>query len=212
MYLKRLSILLLLLVFSGLISASETFVEGDDYEVLATPIRFPDNGQVVVMEFFWYGCTHCQSLEMEIHSWLKQRSKDVVFLGVAAPINPRWQVHARAFYIAQSYSLHRQLHAPLFDAIAGNPAAYADDEALADFFAGYGVFADDYLRLANSSKIDQSVDRALKLAKAAGVEYVPQFVVAGRYRTSPSLAGGNKESIDVLRFLIDKVRKELAAK
>jgi len=56
------------LAFSG--SAMANFVAGQDYQVLAKPVKVEKPGKIEVREFFWYGCGHCYTLEPHMQTWL----------------------------------------------------------------------------------------------------------------------------------------------
>src|SRR5262245_27336601 len=51
---------------------------GKDYTVLqaAQPVGAPA-GKVEVIEFFWYGCPHCNEFEPYIEAWEKKQGPDV---------------------------------------------------------------------------------------------------------------------------------------
>ena len=78
------------LAFSGSAMAAN-FVAGQDYQVLANPVKVEKPGKIEVREFFWYGCGHCYSLEPHMQSWLKKLPKDVRFVRTPAAMNPLWE-------------------------------------------------------------------------------------------------------------------------
>ena len=57
------------------------------YKVLEQPQPTDGGGKIEVIEFFWYGCPHCYSLEPFVNSWAKSVPKDVVFKRVPAVPN-----------------------------------------------------------------------------------------------------------------------------
>ena len=46
------------------------YISGDDFVVLDQRLNFDDAISANVMEFFWYGCPHCQVFEDDLQSWL----------------------------------------------------------------------------------------------------------------------------------------------
>jgi thiol:disulfide interchange protein DsbA len=49
----------------------------------------------------------------------------------------------------------------------------------------------------------------VQIAQAYRIDGVPTVAIQGKYITSPSIAGGSKvRALDVMDFLINKVRKE----
>src|SRR5690242_19556358 len=73
-------------------------------------------GKVEVIEFFWYGCPHCYSLEPAVNAWAKNLPKDVVFKRVPAAVGG-WVDLARMFYTLEAMGKLDELHAKVFDAI-----------------------------------------------------------------------------------------------
>ena len=52
-------------------------VAGKDYVVINPPVATPANGKIEVVEFFWYGCPHCNAFEPMLEAWAKKLSADV---------------------------------------------------------------------------------------------------------------------------------------
>ena len=72
----------LLLVFIFSISSvliAEDYQAGKHYQVLSEPIATRDSKKIEVIEFFWFGCGHCYSLENQLNSWEKKLSDDIDF-------------------------------------------------------------------------------------------------------------------------------------
>ena len=54
-------------VFSA--HAQGDFVEGQHYVKLSQPQAVPGGGKIEVVEFFWYGCPHCNAFEPALEAW-----------------------------------------------------------------------------------------------------------------------------------------------
>ena len=76
------------------------YVAGKDYRVLDNPETISGDA-IIVREFFWYGCPHCNVLDPHMEKWAKTKDKDVVFFKTPAALNPVWEANARGFYAAQ---------------------------------------------------------------------------------------------------------------
>ena len=59
--------------------AAVTPVEGTHFVRLAQPAPVPAGGKIEVIEFFWYGCPHCNSFEPALEAWVKKLPADVAF-------------------------------------------------------------------------------------------------------------------------------------
>jgi thiol:disulfide interchange protein DsbA len=180
--------------------------EGREYRTVtpAAPTDAPA-GKVEVIEFFWYGCPHCHSLEPALKEWLRKLPGDVVFRKVHVP----WQVqaHQQLFFTLESLGLADSHNDKVFAAIHTDRNKLDKPEAMADLLARHGVDRKQFTDAFASFGVRTRAQRATQLAAAYKVESVPTFGVAGRYVTSPGMAGSNGASLQMLDLLIDRVRK-----
>ena len=96
--------LLLLITFSisSLLNA-EDFQPGKHYQILAEPIATRDSKKIEVIEFFWFGCGHCFSLENQLNTWEEQLSDDIDFWRSPITWNEMAKTHAKLFYAAEFF-------------------------------------------------------------------------------------------------------------
>ena len=195
-----------LLLMSGFAApVGAEFDAGIDYE--AVPIDGPRDGKTIeVLEFFYYGCPHCDSLEPRLAEWKRTLPEDVRFEAVPAPLNPRWTLYARAYYAAEALGVLKQGHRALFDALHRRNRSFGTKEALADFWAEHGADREQFLAQMNDFDLDRKVRRAAALTRRYGLSGVPTLVVDGRWATSPSQAGGNVRLLQVADHLIEQAR------
>ena len=64
------SLLSILFLMSGALYSFEP-VLGRDYSLLDSPLPIKKDGNVEVLEIFWYGCGHCYSMESKLKAWNK---------------------------------------------------------------------------------------------------------------------------------------------
>ena len=65
--------LLLIFIFSvSSLLIAEDYQPGKHYQILPEPIATRDSKKIEVIEFFWFGCGHCYSLENQLNSWEKK--------------------------------------------------------------------------------------------------------------------------------------------
>ena len=163
-------------------------------------------GKIEVLEFFWYGCPHCYSMEPHLEKWLQSKPADVEFIRVPGVLNKLWMAHARAYYTAQKLGVLEQIHRPLFDAMhKENRKVYTEDD-LRDFFAEKGVKGEDFTRIFNSHDVEIRVKQAYVLAQNYRLTGVPAFIVNGKYSTSGQLAGTYENIITTVNSLIEMER------
>ena len=104
-------------IFSLGLSAEERWVEGQHYQVITPPVAVGKSDDVVVTEFFWYGCGHCYTFEPMLTAWGKQLPDGAVVKPSPAVWNDPMRMHAKAFYIAEVLGVKAVMHPVIFDAM-----------------------------------------------------------------------------------------------
>ena len=78
-------------------------VEGTDYRKVEPPLPTDSPGKIEVIEFFSYGCPHCEAFYPLVSAWAAKLPHDVVFKRVPVSFNrPAWIALARAYYALQA--------------------------------------------------------------------------------------------------------------
>jgi len=168
------------------------FDEGTHYFEVGRPAFGADfvdaavGDKVAVQEFFMYLCFPCYSFEDELSSQEVNRHLELEL--VPAMFHDGARLHARAFYTAELLGKLDEMHAAFYDEIHVRGNSLSSREALAEFFARYGVGAATFDATFDSGDVDSRVRRAAALASEYGVTATPTIVVAGRYVTGPSIA------------------------
>jgi protein dithiol oxidoreductase (disulfide-forming) len=163
-------------------------------------------GKIEVLEFFWYGCPHCYSMEPFVEKWLQTKPADVEFIRVPGVLNKVWMEHARAYYTAQKLGVLEQVHRPLFDALHKERRKIFTQDELRDFFADKGVKTGDFDRVYNSHDTEIRVKQAYVMAQNYRLTGVPAFIVNGKYATSGQLAGTYENIITTINKLVEMER------
>ena len=187
-------------------AAKTTYVEGVNYEMIipAQPTQVGPE-KVEVVELFWYGCPHCFKFEPYVKKWLENKPESAEFVRMPASLNPRWKLHAGAYYVAELLNITDKVHEPLFEELHKDRNSLQTPEALADFFSKYGVEKEKYLKIHGSFAVSTRLNRDYSQAKRYGIRSVPTVVVNGKYRTNATLAGGsNEDLIKVINYLVEK--------
>lgn len=172
------------------------------YERLDPPVATESAGKVEVLEFFWYGCSHCFHLEPALKKWLQDKPENVAFRRVPAPLNPRWTPHARFFYAAELMGVDEKLHEPLFNAIHGEKKRIYDKEELIRFAVQHGVDEAEFRGAWDSFPVELKVQRARKLAARYRLTGVPAVAVNGKYKTGTAMVNSYPEVIEVIDELV----------
>jgi thiol:disulfide interchange protein DsbA len=177
--LKNLIVSLSLLVFAPLLATAQTYVEGENYDLISPAVRTADPARIEVVEFFWYGCGHCYNFEPLITAWKKTLADDVVFNGSPAIWNKPMELHARAFYTAQVLGVLDKMHPVLFQAMNVDHKKLATEEEIQELFVANGVAAEDFSKAFKSFGVSSQVNQASARAKAAKITGTPALMVDG---------------------------------
>ncbi len=191
----------LLMCLPLLAVAEET---GEGYEKLANPQPTQHPDKVEVMEFFWYGCPHCYSLEPELAAWLKTAPANIHFIRQPAVFNETWGKHAKAYFVAEALGVVDKVHADLFDAIQNKKQKLDDEAELGDFFVAHGVDRDQFETAYHSFAVDAKMRQAPIISGRYGITGVPAVVINGQYVTSGPLAGSHEKMLAVMDRLIKR--------
>lgn len=177
---------------------------GKDYKELnpAQPVRTGE--KIEVLEFFFYGCTHCFHLHPQLSAWEKKIPKDVELQLVPTIFRESWEPMARTFYALEAMGQQRRLHDDLFN--GWNDNIVLDEEpAILDFLARRGIDRAKFSSTYNSFTINSKVERSKQMVRDYAIRGTPTIIVDGKY----IVTGLNPEDmIRVLNDLIAKARKD----
>ncbi|HEY9063712.1 MAG TPA: thiol:disulfide interchange protein DsbA/DsbL [Burkholderiaceae bacterium] len=182
-------------------------VEGTHYVRLTTPVPTHAPGKIEVIEFFWYGCPHCNAFEPALDAWANAMAPDVAFRRVPAAFSAAWEPHQRIFYALESLDALAAMHRKVFYAIHQQRLRLDKLPEITTFMAANGIDTAKFTEAYDSFGVQTKVRQATALANAYKIDGVPALGVQGRYYTSGPLAGSNERSLLVANFLIDRVRK-----
>ena len=183
-------------------------IEGTHYVRLSQPAPTATPGKIEVIEFFWYGCPHCNAFEPALDPWIKQLPADVAFrrMPVAFSQEPFF-AHQRIFYALESLGLLPAMHRRVFYAIHSDRQRLDKPADISAFMAKNGVDAAKFMEAFDSFSVQTKARQAAQLSATYKIDGVPAIGVQGRYYTSGPLAGSNEKSLVVADFLIERVRK-----
>jgi len=178
------------------------------YALLQPPQPTDSAGKIEVIEFFWYGCPHCYSLEPAVNAWVKAAPKDVVFKRVPAVPSDSWAEMAKVFYTLEAMGLLDQYHQKVFDAMHKDNVNLANKRLRDEWLAKNGIDVAKYSDMEKSFTVATKLSRARQLTQAYKVDSVPRVVVNGKYYTSAEQAGGANRIFPVVDQIIGMARKD----
>ena len=181
------------------------------YEVLNPPQPSEGGGKVEVIEFFWYGCPHCYSLEPSVNAWTKNLPKDVVFKRVPAYANDNWGQMVTVYYTLEAMGLIEQYHGRVFDAMHKENKNLANKNIREQWLAANGIDVAKYNDVEKSFSVASKVQRARQLTQSYKVDSVPRIFVNGKYYTGAEMTGTSDRVFQVVDELVAMARKESGA-
>ena len=191
-------------VFASL-GAQAQLTPGKDYQSITPPQPTPPGKNIEVLEFFWYGCPHCNHLQPALHEWLKRKPADVAFRSQPAAFDDVWIPLARAYYAIDALGENEKLHGAVFDAIHKtktlDPRGLGKDpKVLLDWVATQKVDQKKFTDTYNSFSVVSKTKRTVDITSAYGITSTPTLAVDGRFLIGPSMAMRADNSVDYARF------------
>jgi len=187
--------------------AQERFVEGQHYATLAQRQPTRDPKQVEVLEFFAYGCGHCNAFEPALDAWQKKLPPTVLFRRIPVAFRASFAVQQRLYFTLEALGLVEQLHRKVFHAIHVERQALDTSKEIADFVARIGVDAKMFMQTLDSFGVSAKAKQASTLVSGYKIEGTPSIGVDGRWLTSGSMAGSNERSLAVVDHLLGLARR-----
>jgi thiol:disulfide interchange protein DsbA len=190
-------------------AAQGGIVEGTHYVRLGQPVPVTaPAGKMEVVEFFWYGCPHCNAFEPLLEAWVKKMPDFVSFRRVPVQFREEpFGTHQRLYYALEAMGQVEAMHRKVFYAIHNDRQKLDKPADIAAFMTKNGVDGAKVVELMGSFGVQTKARQAKQLAEAYKIDGVPAIGVQGRFWTSNSLAGGGERSLTVADFLIERVRK-----
>ena len=197
-----------LIVATFAFAATSATAQLAPYAPLNPPQPTDGAGKIEVIEFFWYGCPHCYSMEPAVNAWLKTLPKDVVFKRVAAFPSESWGPMVSMYYTLEAMGLLEQYHGKVFDAIHKQNVNLNNKSKRDEWLKANGIDPAKFAEVEKSFSVAAKVARARQMTQSYKVDSVPRFVVNGKYVTSGEQAGGNEKIFPTIDQIIAVVRKE----
>lgn len=182
-----------------------------EYELIE-PQPVSTGSRIEVIEFFWYGCPHCNNLQPPLETWLKRKPADVELRRIPAIFRESWVPHARLYYTLEALGELGRLHQAVYRAIHLEKEALATAAATSDWAARNSIEPSRWLAAYNSAEVERKVQESRAHTRAYGIGGTPSLVVDGRYVTSSAMAESMQGVISILDGLIAMARERRAAK
>jgi protein dithiol oxidoreductase (disulfide-forming) len=181
-----------------------------DY-ALIEPQPVTTGDRIEVVEFFWYGCPHCNNLQPSLEAWLKRKPADVELRRIPTIFRESWVPHARLYYTLDALGEVGRLHQAVYRAIHLERESLMTAAGTAEWAARNGIDATRWLAAYNSPEVERKVQESRTQTRAYSIQGTPSLVVDGRYMTSSGMAESMPAVITTLDGLIAMARERRAS-
>ena len=196
-----------LLFGSQLVMAqAEVYQEGVHYFNIDQVPAQTDSDTIEVIELFSYACSHCNTFESYVDSWMQTKADNVEFSRIAVAFGRRaWEMMARAYIVSEMMGIVEESHPAMMDAIWKDRRQFRSPDELADFYSGFGVEKSAFLAHYQSFAADSQLRKSQRDVQLFGITGTPCLVVNRKYRvTSNKDVRDFNAMLDVVDFLVAK--------
>ena len=169
--------------------------------------------QVLVLEFFSYGCGGCFHFESALNAWRNTLPPLVAFKQIPVNFHEDWQPYGRAFYTLEALKAPPELHLAIFKSIHEQRKLLSNDKDMMHFLKEQpGIDKNKLEALYPSFSIDKQRRTALDQAKAFGIAAIPQLIIVGPQEVialANDLPGGVSEILAVASSVLEEQLKKL---
>ncbi len=220
----RLTAFFLRLMTAGILGLGFAFAQaaqltpGKDYTLVRPPQPTDSGTKIEVLEFFYYGCPHCNNLQPSLEAWLKNKPADVEFRRMPAVFQDGWVPLTKAYYAIEALGLVDKLHQEMFATLHKKNIRLQNAESIFDWAASRGVDRKKFADTFNSFGVNGRTQRSIELTRKYDIPGTPAVAIDGKFLTGPSMTLKADRTIDYDRFfqvvdaLIAEARKAKGGK
>ncbi|MCM8595201.1 thiol:disulfide interchange protein DsbA/DsbL [Accumulibacter sp.] len=188
-------------------------VVGRDYQPVVPPQLTDSPGKIEVLEFFSYGCPHCNDFHPLVSKWAASLPADVVFRRVPVSFGrPQWMSLARLFYALEATGDLARLDNAVFNALHNQGGKLYDDRTISEWVGAQGADVKRFTEAYNSFGVISKAKRADQMAQSYKIPGVPAMAVDGKYLVTGKEIKGLPDLLVITDQVIAKVRSERGRK
>tara|TARA_B100001564_G_scaffold129976_1_gene108729 strand:+ start:1198 stop:1809 length:612 start_codon:yes stop_codon:yes gene_type:complete len=195
-----------LILFLIIITSSNVYAQ--KYVQISTQ-KQQESKDIIIYEFFWYGCPHCYNLEPTMDRIEGNLDKDTKIVKLPVALRDSWIPHAKLYYALKQMDKIDQVHNLIFEEIHLEDNQLNTEQQMIDFLGKHGVDTDKFIEKYNSFGTEARIKKASNLAKRYQINSVPTIIVNGKFLTSGSYVSSYDELYGVINLLVERERNEL---
>jgi len=196
-----------LLPFLFLLLSSQ-IVHAQKYVQISTE-KQQESSDVIIYEFFWYGCPHCFNLEPTMDRIEADLKKGAKIVKVPVALRDSWMPHAKLYYALKQMNKIDDVHNQIFEEIHLEDNRLNTEESMVEFLGKAGIDTKLFLEKYNSYGTEARIKKSSNLARKFQINSVPTIVVNGKYLTSGSYVSSYDELYSVVNLLVEREKNDL---
>ena len=183
-----------------------------EYRLIEPPQPIETGARIEVIDFFWYGCPHCNTLQPFLEEWIARKPRDVAVRRIPALLRDTWAPHARIYFTLELLNEVDRLHQKVYHSYHVEELHMAKPDVMEQWAVKNGIDRRKWVDAYFSPEVDAKLGRAKRATEVYTVEGTPSLVVDGRYITSGSMAPSLKAMVPVLEELVGLARERRTKK
>ncbi len=203
---KTLFVLSLLLGGQLVQAQQDKYQEGVHYFKLDQAESPVKSDTVEVTEVFSYACSHCNTFEPYMQSWMKTKPENVKVTRLAVSFGRKsWEMMARGYIAAEMMGIADKTHVAMMDAVWKDRRSFRNVDDLADFYSAFGVEKDAFLAHYTSFAADSLLRKSQRDVQLFGVRGTPTIMVNRKFRIATSKKVPSLDAVlEIVDFLVAK--------
>lgn len=178
-YFKKLLAIVLVSLAVHTAHAANYFQDNQTVDNVINPGRFQTQGDVEVIEFFWYGCHFCAAFEPQLQAWVNSLPKNVTFKRLPASWNSSMALQQRLYYTLEALN-RLDLHPKIFNDISQKRIKLNTVVQIEQWASAQHINLMDWKRAFNSTMVTEQVNSAQNTYKRFELNWVPAIVINGK--------------------------------
>lgn len=178
-----------------------------DYRLIRSQPLSVENG-VEVIDFFWYGCPHCNNLQPALEEWIRRKPSDVTVRRIPAILRDSWAPHARIYFTLEALGEVDRLHQQVYRSYHVEKLSMSQPAVMSEWAVRHGISRERWDETYNSVAVSRQVEQAARLTRTYDIEGTPSLVVNGHFLTSGNMAGTTGALIPLLDRLVRMARDQ----
>ncbi len=214
------AVLAVSMILAGCDNTAQTPTPSDQLSQTAQPASDPTAGKFTplkaplpseeltdkkpyVVEFFWFGCPHCYSLE-PLAKAFKQANPGFQFIMMPAAPNKRWEIEARLYYAMEALGVKESHFDQVFKLYADKreEKRYPTLDEIVSLMSDAVITKESLETTMNSEEVSVQIERSKRFFDQAELTGVPSLIINGKYLLEFSKLDGENFAADFMQTIL----------